>query len=79
MNAQLTDSEAYTSLTGALDRFLNLEPLAKSIEGVLEDYRPAAYAIAFVLLSLVRCGNFSNPRLAASSSRFAGSPSRRND
>jgi hypothetical protein len=50
MSAQLGDSEAYASLTGALDKFLNLEPLVKSIESVLNDYRPAAYAIAFILL-----------------------------
>jgi hypothetical protein len=50
MNAQLTDSEAYTSLAGALDKFLNLEPLVNSIEAVLNDYRPARrLAVSFKL------------------------------
>ncbi len=61
MNAQITDSEAYTSLTGVLDRFLNLEPLANSIEGVLNDYRPAAYAIAFLLLVVGTIREFLDP------------------
>jgi hypothetical protein len=47
---QLSDSETYTSATGALDKFLDLQPLVASIERVLNDYRAAAYAIAFVLL-----------------------------
>jgi hypothetical protein len=61
MNAQLTDSEAYTALTGALDKFLNLEPLVNSIEGVLNDYRPAAYPIAFVLLVVGTMREFLYP------------------
>jgi len=61
MNAQLTDSEAYTSLTGALDKFLNLEPLVNSIEGVLNNYRPAAYAIAFMLLVVGTMREFLYP------------------
>src|SRR5580700_11773695 len=61
MNAQLTDSEAYTSLAGALDKFLNLEPLVNSIESVLNDYRPAAYAIAFILLVVGTMREFLYP------------------
>src|SRR5580704_3850418 len=61
MNAQLTDSEAYTSLAGALDKFLNLEPLVNSIEAVLNDYRPAAYAIAFILLVVGTMREFLYP------------------
>ena len=47
MNTQLTDSQTYTSATGALDGFLNLEPLVDSIQKVLNDYQPAAYADRF--------------------------------
>src|SRR5271157_5528699 len=61
MNAQLTDSEAYTSLAGALDKFLNLEPLVNSIEGVLNDYRPATYAVAFILLVVGAMREFLYP------------------
>jgi hypothetical protein len=50
MNVQLNDSDTYTHLTGALDRFLNFEPLVNSIQGVLHDYQPAAYVIAFIVL-----------------------------
>ena len=57
----MTDSEAYTSFTGALDRFLNLEPLTKSIEGVLDDYRPATYVIAFLLLVVGTMREFLEP------------------
>jgi hypothetical protein len=61
MNAQLTDSEAYTALAGALDKFLNLEPLVNSIEGVLNDYRPATYPIAFFLLVVGAMREFLYP------------------
>src|SRR5271165_5884129 len=61
MNAQMTDSQAYTSLAGALDKFLNLEPLVNSIEAVLNDYRPAAYAIAFILLVVGTMREFLYP------------------
>jgi len=61
MNTQLTDTEAYTSLAGALDKFLNLEPLVNSIEGVLNNYRPAAYAIAFILLVVGTMREFLYP------------------
>jgi hypothetical protein len=50
MNVQLNDSDTYAHLTGALDRFLNFEPLVNSIQGVLNDYQPAAYVIAFIVL-----------------------------
>jgi hypothetical protein len=52
MNVQLSTLETYTSATGALDGFLNLEPLVDSIQRVLNGYLPAAYAIAFVLLTV---------------------------
>ena len=58
MSGQLT---AYTSLAGALDKFLNLAPLVNSIEGVLNDYRPAAYAIAFILLVVGAMREFLYP------------------
>jgi hypothetical protein len=61
MSAQLTESAAYTSLAGALDKFLNLAPLVNSIEGVLNDYRPAAYAIAFMLLVVGTMREFLYP------------------
>ncbi len=61
MNAQLTDSEAYSSITGALDKFLNLESLVNSIEGVLNDYRPATYAVAFILLVVGTMREFLYP------------------
>jgi hypothetical protein len=61
MNTQLTDSAAYTSLAGALDKVFNLEPLVNSIEGVLNDYRPAAYAIAFILLVVGTMREFLYP------------------
>jgi hypothetical protein len=61
MNTQLTNAEAYTSLAGALDKFLNLDPLVNSISGVLDDYRPAAYAIAFMLLVVGTMREFLYP------------------
>jgi hypothetical protein len=61
MDTELTDSQAYTSLTGALDGFLNLAPLVNSIQGALDDYRPAAYAMAFVLLVVGTMREFLYP------------------
>lgn len=61
MTAQLSDSQIYTSATGALDGFLNLEPLVTSIQAVLNDYQPAAYAIAFVLLTVGTMREFLYP------------------
>jgi hypothetical protein len=61
MSAQLTASAAYTSLTGALAKFLDLAPLMNSIEGTLNDYRPAAYAIAFMLLVVGTMREFLYP------------------
>src|ERR1700732_3387420 len=61
MSVQLSTSGAYTSATGALDGFLNLEPLVDSIQRVLNDYQPAAYAIAFVLLTVGTMREFFYP------------------
>jgi len=61
MNVQLSDSDMYTSATGALDGFLNLEPLVASIHRVLNDYQPAVYAIAFVLLTVGTMREFFYP------------------
>jgi hypothetical protein len=61
MDVQLTDSDTYTHLTGALDRFLNLEPLVNSIQGVLNDYEPAAYLIAFIILVVGTMREFLYP------------------
>jgi hypothetical protein len=52
MTVPPSTSQIYSSATGALNEFLNLEPLVASIQRVLNDYRPAAYAIAFVLLTV---------------------------
>ena len=40
----------YVDLAQGLDGFLNLEPLLGSIQRVLNEYLPAVYLIAFVLL-----------------------------
>jgi hypothetical protein len=61
MNVELSDSQIYTSATGALDRFLNLAPLVDSIQRVLNDYLPAVYAIAFVLLTVGTMREFFYP------------------
>src|SRR6201996_6656508 len=61
MSAQLSGSAIYTSATGALDGFLNLEPLVGSIQRVMNDYQPAAYAIAFVLLTVGTMREFFYP------------------
>ena len=61
MTTQLSDSQIYTSATGALGGFLNLEPLVASIQAVLNDYQPAAYAIAFVLLTVGTMREFLFP------------------
>jgi hypothetical protein len=61
VNMQLSDSQTYTAATGALDGFLNLEPLVDSIQKVLNDYQPAAYAIAFVLLTVGTMREFLYP------------------
>jgi hypothetical protein len=58
---QLSDSQTYTTATGALDGFLNLEPVVDSIQRVLNDYQPAAYAIAFVLLTVGTMREFLYP------------------
>ena len=44
-----------------MDKFLNLEPLVNSIEGVLNGYRPATYAIAFILLVVGTMREFLYP------------------
>jgi hypothetical protein len=61
MAAQLSGSAIYTSAAGALDGFLNLDPLVASIQRVLNDYQPAAYAIAFVLLTVGTMREFLYP------------------
>src|ERR1700724_1761905 len=61
MNAQLSESQTYTSATGALDGFLNLEPVVNTIQRVLNDYQPAAYAVAFVLLTVGTMREFFYP------------------
>ena len=61
MNVQLSDTGTYTSATGALDGFLNLEPLVESIQRVLNDYQPAVYAVAFVLLTVGTMREFLYP------------------
>ena len=61
MTGQSSTSAIYTSATGALDGFLNLEPLVASIQRVLSDYQPAAYAIAFVLLTVGTMREFLYP------------------
>jgi hypothetical protein len=61
MNVQLSGSEAYTSAIGALNGFLNLEPLLDSVQRVLNDYQPAAYAVAFVLLTVGTMREFLYP------------------
>jgi hypothetical protein len=61
MTAQLSGSQIYTSATGALDGFLNLEPLVASIQGVLNSYQPAAYAVSFVLLTVGTMREFLYP------------------
>src|ERR1700722_17839713 len=58
---QLSDSLTYTAATGALDGFLNLEPLVDSIQRVLNDFQPAAYVIAFVLLTVGTMREFLYP------------------
>jgi hypothetical protein len=61
MTAQLSGSQIYTSATGALDGFLNLEPLVASIQGVLNSYQPATYAVSFVLLTVGTMREFLYP------------------
>jgi hypothetical protein len=58
---QLSASQMYTAATGTLNGFLNLEPLVDSIQRVLNDYQPAAYAIAFVLLTVGTMREFIYP------------------
>ena len=43
-------AKQYVDLAQGLDGFLNLEPLLGSIQTVLNEYLPAVYLIAFVLL-----------------------------
>src|SRR6201987_3407364 len=43
-------SKDYADIARGIEGFLNLQPLLNSIQGVLNDYFPAAYLIAFVLL-----------------------------
>ena len=61
MSAQLSDAGIYTSATGALDGFLDLDPLVVSIQRILNDYQPAAYGIAFVLLTVGTMREFLYP------------------
>ena len=43
-------SKDYADIARGIDGFLNLQPLLNSIQDILNDYFPAAYLIAFVLL-----------------------------
>jgi hypothetical protein len=43
-------AKSYSDIARGLDGFLNLEPLLNSIQLILNDYLPAVYLIAFVLL-----------------------------
>lgn len=61
VSMELSDSATYTSATAAVNEFLNLQPLVVSIERVLNDYRPAAYVIAFVLLVVGTMREFIYP------------------
>jgi hypothetical protein len=63
MNGQLSESGTYTSAAGALDGFLNLDPLVDSIQRMLNDYQPAVYAIAFVLLTVGTMREFLYPEV----------------
>jgi hypothetical protein len=43
-------SKDYANIARGIEGFLNLQPLLNSIQGILNEYFPAAYLIAFVLL-----------------------------
>src|SRR6516225_3544669 len=43
-------SKDYADIARGIEGFLNLQPLLNSIQDILNDYFPAAYLIAFVLL-----------------------------
>jgi len=51
----------YVDLAQGLDGFLNLEPLLSSIQSILNDYLPAVYLIAFVLLVVATMREFLFP------------------
>src|SRR5215471_13498756 len=43
-------SKDYADIARGIEGFLNLQPLLNSIQSILNEYMPAAYMIAFVLL-----------------------------
>ena len=51
----------YAYLSSELDKFINLDPLVNSIQGAANAYQPAAYAIAFVLLTAGTIREFLHP------------------
>ncbi|HEX7194254.1 MAG TPA: hypothetical protein VF207_04735, partial [Chthoniobacterales bacterium] len=54
-------AKRYVDLAQGLDGFLNLEPLLSSIQSILNDYLPAVYLIAFVLLVVATMREFLFP------------------
>ncbi|MBV9298990.1 MAG: hypothetical protein JO066_08435 [Verrucomicrobia bacterium] len=61
MSVELSNSQIYTSAAEALSEFLNLNPLVASIERMLNEYLPAVYAIAFVMLTVGTMREFFYP------------------
>ena len=61
MSVELSNSQIYTSAAGALGEFLNLNPLVASIQQMLNEYLPAVYAIAFVMLTVGTMREFFYP------------------
>ena len=57
----MNPAKHYVDLAQGLDGFLNLEPLLSSIQSILNDYLPAVYLIAFVLLVVATMREFLFP------------------
>ena len=51
----------YAYLSSGLDKFFNLDPLVNSIQAAADAYEPAAYAVAFVLLTAGTIREFLHP------------------
>jgi hypothetical protein len=52
---------SYTYLSSELEKFFNLDPLVNSIQAAANAYQPAAYVIAFVLLTAGTIREFLHP------------------